>query len=45
MVKRLLGSAGTVNLEFSTKDRTATSETDYEETCGTLVFQPGEMEK
>jgi solute carrier family 8 (sodium/calcium exchanger) len=44
-VKRSLGSDGHVDIEYRTKDGTATAEHDYTETIGVLPFEHGELEK
>jgi len=44
-VKRSQGSAGTVEIEYVTREGTAVNEFDYDHVSGVLTFSPGELEK
>jgi CSLREA domain-containing protein len=45
LVERRYGTAGTISVDYSTSDGTATAPADYQATSGTVVFGPGETEK
>jgi solute carrier family 8 (sodium/calcium exchanger) len=44
-VSRVGGSAGTVSVNYATKEASATKDVDYMHVEGTLIFETGEVEK
>lgn len=45
LIQRLYGTAGTISVDYSTSDGTATAPADYTATSSTVVFEPGETAK